>query len=36
MLQLGKLFNENCMKFVKEETAKTNTHVVTMFDFRRG
>lgn len=23
------------MEFIKEETAKTNTHVVTMFDYRK-
>ena len=36
MLQSGQLFNENCMKFIKEEVVKANTCVVTMFDRRKG
>lgn len=30
VLESGQLFSENCMEFLKEETAKANTHVVTI------
>lgn len=35
VLQLGKLFSESCMKVMKEETIKDNTHAVTIFDHHR-
>lgn len=36
VLQSRQLFNESSMKFIKEEVVKVNTHMVTMFDCRRG
>lgn len=32
---IGQLFNESCMKIMKEETIKGNTHVVIIFDCHR-
>lgn len=32
VLQSGQMFSETCQKFLKEELAKANTYLVTMFD----
>lgn len=34
MLESSQLFAENCMKLMKEETSKSNTHIVTRFDYQ--
>lgn len=36
MLGLGKLFSQSCMKFLKVEIVKANTHMVAIFDRRQG
>jgi hypothetical protein len=35
MLMLGQIFNECCMKVMKEETIKASTHAITIFDRHR-
>lgn len=36
VLQSGQVYSETCHKFLKEESAKANTHLVTMFDRQKG
>lgn len=34
LLNSGQMFTENCMKVMKKETIKSNTHQVSIFDFQ--
>lgn len=36
MLNSSQIFTENCMEVMKEETIKSNTHQVSVFDFQHN
>lgn len=36
MFNYGQIVTENCMKVMKEEIEKSNTHQISIFDFERN